>query len=142
MFFNLYTLADTVYLIHVFFFTSLLHYLPKFSWNFVDKSVMPCCTCYCMKEHQCQEPKKICFQGTGSLQITMTGTNILAVVNKLCRKHIQWNSNMLMIQIQFDIPKQIHAWTSEASLGYTELFICYFSHLLAYDILLESYLLR
>lgn len=131
----IYTLVDAVYLIHLtvgcwffFFFLSLPHYLSKFSINFLDKSFMSRCPCYCIKEHQCQEPEKICYQGTGSLQITVTGRNILAVVNKLCQKHIQWNSNMLMVQIQFDIPEQIHAWTSELALGYIELFICYFSH--------------
>lgn len=70
------------------------------------------------------------------------GRNILAVVNKLCQKHIRWNSNMLMLQTLFDIPEQIQTWTSKPAQGSIELFICYFSHSLVQDMLSENYLLR
>lgn len=110
MLFNLYSGWCCIFnSVNIFF--SLPYYLSKFSINVLHKSVMPCCSCYCIKEYQCQGPKKICYQGTSSLQITMTGRNILAVVNKLCQKHRQWNSNMLMLQMQFDISEQIHVWT-------------------------------
>lgn len=61
--------------------------------------------------------KENLLSGDGSLQITMTGRHILPVVNKLCQKHIQRNSNMLMLHMQCDISEQIHVWTQNQHWG-------------------------